>query len=117
MSVNGSARWCDRSRRMDQSASDPDVEQILNGWCTYFRVGNSCIRWTGPFGASCSCGFGVSRVSLADCQETMGVSFLHERCRLYPMMGKVSHLEGLRRKATEEDDRRAGCGKTACPVR
>jgi hypothetical protein len=43
--------------------------------------------------------------------------FLHERCRLYRMVGKVSHLEGLRRKPPDEDDRRAGCGKSACPVR
>jgi hypothetical protein len=26
------------------------------------------------------------------------------------MVGKVSHLEGLRRKPPEVDDRRAGCG-------
>jgi hypothetical protein len=42
---------------------------------------------------------------------------LHERCRLYRMVGKVSHLEGLRRTPPNEDSRRAGCGKTACPVR
>jgi hypothetical protein len=31
--------------------------------------------------------------------------------------GKVSHLAGLRRTLSEEDDRRAGCGKSARPVR
>ncbi len=33
------------------------------------------------------------------------------------LVGKVSHLEGLRRMHSEEDGRRAGCGKSACPVR
>ncbi len=28
--------------------------------------------------------------------------FLHDRCRLYRMVGKVSHLEGLRRNLPEE---------------
>ena len=43
--------------------------------------------------------------------------FLYKRCRLYQMVGRVSHLPGLRRTPPEEDGRRAGCGKTARPVR
>ena len=50
-------------------------------------------------------------------KKRWGSYFLHDRCRLYQMVGKVSHLEGLRRKPPEEDDRRAGCGETECPVR
>jgi hypothetical protein len=49
--------------------------------------------------------------------QRWGYRFLHDRCRLYQMVGKVSHLEGLRRTPPDEDDRRAGCGKTARPVR
>ena len=36
---------------------------------------------------------------------------------LYQMVGRVSHLPGLRRTPPEEDGRRAGCGKSARPVR
>ena len=43
--------------------------------------------------------------------------FLYKRCRLYRMVGRVSHLPGLRRTPPEEDGRRAGCGKSARPVR
>ena len=43
--------------------------------------------------------------------------FLYKRCRLYQMVGRVSHLPGLRRTPPEEDGRRAGCGKSARPVR
>src|SRR5438552_2406106 len=43
--------------------------------------------------------------------------FLYKRCRLYQMGGRVSHLPGLRRTPPDEDGRRAGCGKSACPVR
>src|SRR5262249_6569759 len=67
-------------------------------------------RWTGPFGVSCSCGSGVSTSAPGELlRNDGGYHFLHDRCRLYQMVGKVSHLEGLRRKPPEEDDRRAGC--------
>jgi hypothetical protein len=49
-------------------------------------------------------------------RKRWGCRFLHDRCRLYPIVGKVSHLERLRR-TPDEDDRRAGCAKTARPVR
>ena len=97
------------------------LNPILNGWCTYFRVGNSNrtfhkVDW-------------VVRSELQlwlrrkhqcpwrTAKKRWGYQFLHDRCRLYRMVGKVSHLEGLRRKPPDEDDRRAGCGKTARPVR
>jgi len=97
------------------------LNPILNGWCTYFRVGNSNrtfhkVDWAVR-----------SEVQLwlrrkhqcpwRTAKKRWGYHFLHDRCRLYQMVGKVSHLEGLRRKPPEEDDRRAGCGKTARPVR
>jgi len=97
------------------------LNPVLNGWCTYFRVGNSnwtfhkvdwAVRselqlWLRPKHQCC---WGTAK-------KRWGYRFLHERCRLYRMVGKVSHLEGLRRKPPDEDDRRAGCGKSARPVR
>lgn len=97
------------------------LNPIPNGWCTYFRVGNSnrtfhAVDWAVR-----------SEVQLwlrrkhqcpwRTAKKRWGYHFLHDRCRLYQMVGKVSHLEGLRRKPPEEDDRRPGCGKTARPVR
>jgi hypothetical protein len=43
--------------------------------------------------------------------------FLYQRCRLYQMVGRVSHLPGLRRTPPNEDGRRAGWGKSPRPVR
>ena len=97
------------------------LNPILNGWCTYFGVGNSNrtfhkVDWAVR-----------SEVQLwlrrkhrcpwRTAKKRWGYRFLHDRCRLYQMVGKVSHLEGLRRTPPDEDDRRAGCGKTARPVR
>lgn len=97
------------------------LNPILNGWCTYFRVGNSNrtfhkVDWAVRselqlwLRRKYQCPWGTAK-------KRWGYHFLHDRCRLYRMVGKVSHLEGLRRKPPEEDDRRAGCGKTARPVR
>jgi len=97
------------------------LNPILNGWCTYFRVGNSNrtfhkVDWAVRgelqlwLRRKHQCPWRTAK-------KRWGYHFLHDRCRLYQMVGKVSHLEGLRRKPPEEDDRRAGCGKTACPVR
>ena len=39
------------------------LNPVLNGWCTYFRVGNSnrtSTKWTGRCGASCSYGSGAN---------------------------------------------------------
>ena len=97
------------------------LNSVLNGWCTYFRVGNS--NWTFHkvdwavrselqlwLRRKHQCRWGTAK-------KRWGYRFLHERCRLYRMVGKVSHLEGLRRKPPDEGDRRAGCGKSARPVR
>ena len=97
------------------------LNPILNGWCTYFRVGNSNrtfhkVDWA----VRSELQLWLRRKHQCPwrtAQKRWGYHFLHDRCRLYRMVGKVSHLEGLRRTPPEEDDRRAGCGKTACPVR
>jgi RNA-directed DNA polymerase len=97
------------------------LNPVLNGWCTYFRVGNSNrtfhkIDWAVRSEMQLwlrrkhRCPWGTARGS-------WNYHVLHERCRLYRMVGKVSHLEGLRRTPSEEGDRRAGCGKSASPVR
>jgi len=94
---------------------------VLNGWCTYFRVGNSnrvfhTIDWAVRSELQLwlrrkhSCSWRTARTRWP-------YQFLHGRCRLYRMVGKVSHLEGLRRTPPNEGGRRAGCGKTARPVR
>jgi hypothetical protein len=97
------------------------LNPILNGWCTYFRVGNSNrtfkkVDWA----VRCELHLWLRRKHQCrwrSAQRRWGYRFLHERCRLYRMVGRVSHLEGLRRKLLDEDDRRAGCGKPARPVR
>ena len=97
------------------------LNPILNGWCTYFRVGNSNrtfhkVDWA----VRSELHLWLRRKHQCPwrtAKKRWGYHFLHDRCRLYQMVGKVSHLEGLRRKPPEEDDRRAGCGKTARPVR
>src|ERR1700674_5491190 len=97
------------------------LNPVLNGWCTYFRVGNSNrtfhkVDWAVRgelqlwLRRKHQCRWGPAK-------KRWGYHFLHERCRLYRMVGKVSHLEGLRRTPPDEDDRRAGCGKSARPVR
>jgi group II intron reverse transcriptase/maturase len=97
------------------------LNPILNGWCTYFRVGNSNrtfhkVDWA----VRSELQLWLRRKHQCPwrtAKKRWGYHFLHDRCRLYQMVGKVSHLEGLRRTPPDEDDRRAGCGKTACPVR
>jgi len=97
------------------------LNPVLNGWCTYFRAGNSNrvfheIDWAVRSELQLwlrrkhSCSWRTAR-------KRWSYHFLHERCRLYRMVGKVSHLEGLRRMPPNEGGRRAGCGKTARPVR
>jgi RNA-directed DNA polymerase len=79
------------------------LNPVLNGWCTYFRVGNSNrtfhkVDWAVRSELQLwlrrkhQCRWGTAK-------KRWGYHFLHERCRLYRMVGKVSHLEGLRRKA------------------
>ena len=97
------------------------VNPVLIGWCTYFRVGHSNrvfhkIDWAVRSAVQLwlrrkyQCGWPTAK-------KRWSYHVLHTRCRLYRMVGKVSHLEGLVRTRTVKDDRRAGCGKTARPVR
>jgi hypothetical protein len=90
------------------------LNPVLNGWCTYFRVGNSNrtfhkVDWAVRSELQLwlrrkhQCPWGSAK-------KRWGYQFLHDRCRLYRMVGKVSHLEGLRRTPPDEDDRRAPCG-------
>ena len=96
------------------------LNPILNGWCTYFRVGNSNrtfhkVDWA----VRSELQLWLRRKHQCPwrtAKKRWGYQFLHDRCRLYRMVGKVSHLDGLR-TPPDEADRRAGCGKTARPVR
>jgi RNA-directed DNA polymerase len=82
------------------------LNPVLNGWCTYFRVGNSNrtfhkIDWA----VRSELQLWLRRKHRCPWRTARGrwnYHVLHERCRLYRMVGKVSHLEGLRRKPTEE---------------
>jgi len=97
------------------------LNPILNGWCTYFRVGNSNrifhqIDWA----VQSELQLWLRRkhqCSWRSARKHWNYQFLYKRCRLYQMVGRVSHLPGLRRTPPEEDGRRAGCGKSARPVR
>lgn len=96
------------------------LNPILNGWCTYFRVGNSNrifhqIDWV----VQSELQLWLRRKhqsSWRSARKRWNYQFLYKRCRLYQMVGRVSHLPGLRRMPPEEDGRRAGCGKSARPV-
>jgi len=98
-----------------------ELNPVLIGWCTYFRVGNSnrvfhkidettrdqIHIW---LRRKHGCSWNKAR-------KRWNYRTLHETYRIYRMVGKVSYLEGLRRKPSEEGGRRAGCGKSARPVR
>lgn len=97
------------------------LNQVLIGWCTYFRVGNSNrvfhkVDWMarGEVQGWLRKKHRCRRVKAA---KRWNYNYLHQRCRLYRMVGKVSHLEGLRCTPPEEGDRRAVCGKIARTVR
>ena len=89
------------------------LNPILTGWCTYFRAGNSNrtfhkVDWA----IRAELQLWLRRKHQCPwrtAKKRWGFHFLHERCRLYRMVGKVSHLEGLRPMPPDEDDRRAGC--------
>jgi RNA-directed DNA polymerase len=112
-------------RSFPSSASIGEVirklNPILNGWCTYFRVGNSNrifhqIDWAVLSELQLWLRRKHQR-SWRSARKRWNYQFLYKRCRLYQMVGRVSHLPGLRRTPPEEDGRRAGCGKPARPVR
>jgi RNA-directed DNA polymerase len=97
------------------------LHPVLNGWCTYFRAGNSNrvfhqIDWA-VMGELQLWLRRKHQCSWRSARKHWNYQFLYKRCRLYQMVGRVSHLPGLRRTPPEEDGRRAGCGKSARPVR
>jgi RNA-directed DNA polymerase len=97
------------------------LNPVLNGWCTYFRVGNSNrIFHQVDWAVLSELQLWLRRKhqrSWRSARKCWNYQFLYKRCRLYQMVGRVSHLPGLRRMPPDEDGRRAGCGKTARPVR
>ena len=97
------------------------LNPVLTGWCTYFRAGNSNrvfheVDWRvqSEMHLWLRRKYRCSRRTVA---KRWTHSVLYDNCRLYRMVGKVSHLPELRRMPPEEGGRRAGCGKTARPVR
>jgi group II intron reverse transcriptase/maturase len=88
------------------------LHPVLTGWCTYFRIGNSNrvfhdVDWK----VRSEVQLWLRRkhtCSWRRAKKRWHFAFLHGRCRLYRMVGKVSHLDGLRRTPTHEGGRRAG---------
>jgi group II intron reverse transcriptase/maturase len=82
------------------------LNPVLNGWCTYFRIGNSNrvfheVDWA----VRSELQIWLRRKHRCDwrtAKKRWNYRFLHGRCRLYRMVGKVSHLEGLRRTPPED---------------
>lgn len=95
--VRDTVRSCRSSERLDQVIKK--LNPILIGWCTYFRVGHSNrvfhkIDWA----VRQELQLWLRRKHRCSWQHAQGrwhYRFLHDRCRLYRMVGKVSHLEGL----------------------
>lgn len=85
------------SARIDQVIQK--LNPILIGWCTYFRVGHSNrvfhkIDWAVRKELQLWLRR-KHRCSWHSAQGRWNYSFLHTRCRLYRMVGKVSHLKGI----------------------
>jgi RNA-directed DNA polymerase len=119
----------DRAREVVRSfPSSASIDEVirklnptLNGWCTYFRVGNSNrvfhkIDWA-VLGEMQLWLRRKHQRSWRSARKRWNYEFLYQRCRLYHMVGRVSHLPGLRRTSPDEDGRRAGWGKSPRPVR
>ena len=112
-------------RLFPSSASIGDViwrlNLTLNGWFTYFRVGNSNrVFHKSDWAVMSELQLWLRRKhqrSWRSARKRWNYQFLYKRCRLYQMVGRVSHLPGLRRTPPDEDGRRAGWGKSPRPVR
>jgi hypothetical protein len=100
------------------------LNPILNGWCTYFRVGNSNrifhqIDWA----VLSELQLWLQRKhqrSWRSARKRWNYQFLYKRCRLYQMVGRVSHLPGLRRMPPRENRTSGsmrGCRKRATVTR
>jgi len=75
------------------------LNPILNGWCTYFRVGNSnrvfhSVDWAVRSEIQLWLRR-KHRCSWITAKGRWHYRMLHEKCGLYRMVGKVSHLEAL----------------------
>lgn len=86
------------SERLDEVITT--LNWVLIGWCTYFRVGNSNrvfhkVDWMVRSEIQLWLRR-KHRCSWRRAKKRWDYRYLHERCRLYRMVGKVSHLEGLR---------------------
>lgn len=96
------ARQTVRSFASDSKLSEviKMLNRVLIGWCTYFRVGNSNrVFHTVDWGVRSELQLWLRRkhrCSWASARKRWNFKILHDRCRLYRMVGKVSHLEGLR---------------------
>jgi len=95
------------------------LNPVLNGWCTDFRVGNSNrifhqIDWA----VLSEWQLWLRRKhqrSWRSARKRWNYPFLYKRCRLYQLVGRVSHLPGLRRTPPEEMVGELDAGKTARP--
>ena len=89
------------------------LNRVLVGWCTYFRVGNSNRAFhKADRMARQQLQLWLRRKHQCTWSKAMkrwDYRRLHHQYRLYRMVGKVSHLEGLRRTRPKEGGRRAGC--------
>ncbi|MFN9436202.1 MAG: group II intron reverse transcriptase/maturase, partial [Planctomycetota bacterium] len=95
--VRDTVRSFRSSERLDQVIKK--LNPILIGWCTYFRVGHSNrvfhkIDWADRQELQLWLRR-KHRCSWRTAQSRWHYRFLHDRCRLYRMVGKVSHLEEL----------------------
>jgi RNA-directed DNA polymerase len=97
------------------------LNPILNGWCTYFRVGHSNrvfhkVDWQ-VRGQVQIWLRRKHQIAWSTAKRRWPYRQLHDRHRLYRMVGKVSHLPVLDRMPPAERGRRAVCGKSARTVR
>lgn len=74
------------------------LNPVLTGWCTYFRIGNSNkVFHKVDYAARSELQLWLRRKHRCRWHEAMrhwDYRFLHERCRLYRMVGKVSYWTG-----------------------